>query len=227
MLTQIAVVSNNTRHQKELTSLFKKEGLDVINIVEADSKNIDILSNISPKIIFLDLELKNTDGIEICYQLKQEKKVGSFVVILSNKPEEYIQIEAFKAGADDYMMKTTTPRVLIKKVKAFLKRAAKQSKKVSVGKTLSFKGITVDTETHEIHINNQKLYLPRKDFEILTLLLTNPHKTYSREEIYRSIWNNSCGFNARVIDVHIRKIREKLGKYLIETVKGVGYKLSS
>ena len=121
-MPQIAVVSNNIKEHQELSSLFKKEGIECINISEATAKNIDLLSNISPEIIMLDLELKGTDGIEVCHQLKNEKKISSFVILLSNKPEEYIQLEAFKVGADDYLVKAVNHRVLIKKLKAILRR---------------------------------------------------------------------------------------------------------
>ncbi len=222
---KIAIISSNNKEQTKFSTLFKKEGFDGIEISEISPSKLDTLYKYSPEVILLDLELPGTDGIEVCYQLKIEKKVKSFVVLLSNKSEEYIQLEAFKVGADDYLSKSINQRVLVKKVKALLKRAA-TSQKQTVIKSLQYKNIIVDKESYLIYKDQQTVSLPKKDFEILVLFLSNPTKIYSREDIYKKIWDSPDGFNTRIIDVHIRKIRAQLGDYLIETVKGTGYKLA-
>lgn len=228
MSPKIAVFSKNSKDQQTLNNLFQKEGFQGISLTEFNKQNIKLLEKISPEVILLDLDLEGTDGIEVCYQLKREERINSFIVLLSNQNEDYIELEAFKVGADDYLMKSINKRVLVKKIQALLKRsytpnATKQVKNSS----LTYKDIIVDKESYVIYKNNKKLTLPRKDFEILVLLLTNPNKIYTREDIYKIIWENQEGFNSRIIDVHIRKIREKVGNYLIETVKGTGYKLAS
>lgn len=224
MSSTIAVVSNNKTEQQDLAILLEKEGYKSLLFSEINQKNIDIISNISPEIIILDLDLASTDGIEVCYHLKSEKQIASYIVVWSNRTEEYIELEAFKVGADDYIVKTINRRVLLKKLKAILKHAQKQSVDQS-RRTLTYKDIMVDVDRYVVQKGDETLSLPRKEFEMLILLLKNPKKVYSREDIYRNIWKSSNNFNPRIIDVHIRKIREKIGDTLIKTVKGVGYKL--
>lgn len=224
-MAKIAVIISNQKQQVSFFKLFEKEGFEVLEFSEISPNKIDSLANMSPEVILLDLELPGTDGIEVCYQLKIEKKVKSFVVLLSNKPEEYIQLEAFKVGADDYLSKNINQRVLVKKVKALLKRSF-SSQHASPIKSLQYKNIIVDKESYVIYKDQKMISLPKKDFEILVMFLSNPNKIYTREDIYKRIWDSSDGFNTRIIDVHIRKIRALLGDYLIETVKGTGYKLA-
>ncbi|MCB0408806.1 MAG: response regulator transcription factor [Flavobacteriales bacterium] len=224
-MAKIAVIIGNQNQQQSFLKLFDKEGFEVVEFSEISPTKIDWLVNMSPDIILLDLELPGTDGIEVCHQLKNEKKVKSFVVLLSNQPEEYIQLEAFKVGADDYLSKNINQRVLVKKVKALLKRSF-STQKVTPVKSLQYKNIVVDKESYVIYKDQKMISLPKKDFEILVMFLSNPNKIYTREDIYKRIWDSPEGFNTRIIDVHIRKIRAKLGDYLIETVKGIGYKLA-
>lgn len=224
-MAKIAVIISNQNQQRSFLKLFDKEGFEVVEFSEISPTKIDWLVNMSPDIILLDLELPETDGIEVCHHLKNEKKVKSFVVLLSNQPEEYIQLEAFKVGADDYLSKNINQRVLVKKVKALLKRSF-SAQKISPVKSLQYKNIVVDKESYIIYKDQKMISLPKKDFEILVMFLSNPNKIYTREDIYKRIWDGSDTFNTRIIDVHIRKIRAKLGDYLIETVKGIGYKLA-
>lgn len=226
MTPRIAIVSNNKEESHKLISLFEKEGYDGLFFSEANKLNIDLIANTSPEIILIDLDLKNTDGIELCHFLRKEKQTNSFIILFSDKNEDYIELEAFKAGADDYILKPINPRVFVRKIKAFINRAI-NSDEIIEQKKLSYRDVVVDLESYTVFKENIPTYLPRKDFEILQLFISNPKKVYSREEIHKIVWSTEDNFNPRIIDVHIRKIREKVGNYFIETIKGVGYKLAS
>lgn len=223
----IAIVSNNVIESEQICSLIKKEGYNAFFYSEASKSNIDIISNQKPNIVFVDLDLNKTDGIELCYFLKNEKKLSSYIVLFSTKDEEYIEIEAFKAGADDYILKPIKPKIFIRKINALIRRNSIDKKSGYEPKTLTYKDVVVDLETYTVFKGNNPKHLPRKDFEILQLFILNPKKVYSREEIYHNIWSSIEAFNPRIVDVHIRKIREKVGNHFIETIKGAGYRLSS
>ena len=226
MLPKIAVLSNNKEESLRLVSLFEKEGYQALFFSDATKQTLDRILNVSPDIVLIDLDLEITDGIEVCYFLRNEKKTNSFLLLFSDKNEEYIEIEAFKVGADDYITKPINPRLFVRKIKAILNRR-KQNNEETEQKQLVFKDVTVDLDSYTVYKENKPTYLPRKDFEILQLFILNPKKVYSREEIYRIIWSTDEKFNPRIIDVHIRKIREKVGIYFIETIKGVGYRLAA
>jgi two-component system, OmpR family, alkaline phosphatase synthesis response regulator PhoP len=226
MSSSIAVLSNNKNESLDLISLLNKEGYDALFYSDAKKQTLENILNSSPRIVLIDLDLEITDGIEVCHFLKNEKNINSFLFIFSDRNEEYIEIEAFKAGADDYILKTINPRLLLKKISAILNRS-KQNKANFEQKQLVFKDVIVDLYSYTVYKKNTAIYLPRKDFEILQLFILNPQKVYSREEIHRIVWSTEDNFNPRIIDVHIRKIREKVGNYFIETIKGVGYRLAA
>tara|TARA_R110001592_G_scaffold347686_1_gene641347 strand:- start:6034 stop:6714 length:681 start_codon:yes stop_codon:yes gene_type:complete len=226
MSSKIAVLSTNKIESEKLSPLFNKEGYEVVLYSDAKKQTLDSILNTSPDIVLIDLDLETTDGIEVCYFLRNEKKTNSFLLLFSDKNEEYIEIEAFKAGADDYIVKPINPRLFVRKIKAILNRSNQKKQKLEQ-KQLVFKDVKVDLESYAVFKEDKETYLPRKDFEILQLFILNPKKVYSREEIHKIVWSSDDNFNPRVIDVHIRKIREKVGNYFIETIKGVGYRLAS
>lgn len=226
MQPKIVIISKHTDEQLELRSLLVKESFEVLFISEINKATFDLISNISPHLILLEMDLDDHDGIEVCYQLKMEKKIKAFIVINSSQSEDYVQIEAFKAGADDYIVTPISNRVLIKKINALIKRTP-FSTRTNTNSLITHKGLVIDRESYTILRGSEKISLPKKEFELLCLFFKNPHKIYSRNEIYGSIWNNLENYNSRIIDVHIRKIREKLGDSVINTVKGVGYQLAN
>lgn len=226
MLPKIVVISKNTIEQSEFETLLTKEGFKVLLFSEINLHTIDLISNISPHLIFLEMDLGDHDGIEVCYQLKKEKKIKAFIVINSSQFEDYIQIEAFKAGADDYIVTPVNNRVLVKKINALIKRVPFSILK-NTNMLVSHKDLIIDRESYTVLRGSEKISLPKKEFEMLFLLFKNPQKIYSRNEIYRNIWDNAENYNPRIIDVHIRKIREKIGEAVIKTIKGVGYQLAS
>lgn len=225
MQSKIVVVSKFQQNADYLKSLFLKEGFEVFVVHEPTVANIDLINNLSPQIVLIELEASSFDAIDLCYQLKEEKKIKGFVVIFSSQHEEYIQLEAYKVGADDFIHKPINNRLLLKKINALVKRTNPLNG-VSKTNTLAFNNIVIDRESYTILRGVEKIELPKKEFELLYLLFNNPQKIYTRNEIYKSVWNNLDNYNPRIIDVHIRKIREKVGETLINTIKGVGYQLS-
>ena len=221
----INIISSDSSELKNIKTLFEGEGFEVFTCSSVNEKNINSIYKNHPDIILLDLEIDNSDGIELCHQLKSENALNSFIVLFTKHQEEYIQIEAFKAGADDYIIKPINPRILVKRIKALLRRKLLNPKK-SKPKILSFNNLKVDRESYLVYNKGTSFSLPRKEFEMLYLLINTPQKVFSREEIYQKVWQEEKCMNTRIIDVHIRIIREKIGENTINTVKGVGYQLA-
>lgn len=226
MLPKIIVISNQSVNQNELKSFLTKEGFEVLLFSEITKNTLELISNVSPDIILIEMDKDGHDGIDLCHQLKMENKITAFIVINSSFPEEYIQIEAFKAGADDYYIVPISNRLLIKKIRALLKHSS-FSNSTHSSTLISYKDLVIDKESYAILRGSEQLTLPKKEFELLCLFFKNPQKIFSRNEIYRNIWDNAENYNPRIIDVHIRKIREKIGDTVIKTIKGVGYQLAN
>lgn len=224
MCLKVVFVSKNLLEYEKLETLLEKEGFSVFHITDISKKSLGTIKQINPHVVLLELDLGFYDGIDICYQLKFEKKLSAFIVIHSSRPEEYVQIAAFKAGADDYLIKPINNRILLRKIKALTKRF--KSEFTCKKDTIVHNNIVIDESKHLVYLEQQKFYLPKKEFKLLCLLVKNPKKTFSREEIYQNVWGAEI-FNPRVIDVHVRKIREKLGNKVIKTIKGYGYQLAN
>ena len=172
-----------------------------------------------PHLIILDLMMPVMDGIETCERLRMDKKFNnSLIMFLSARGEDYSQVAAFESGADDYVTKPIKPRILNSKVKALLRRF-----KTDFGQILSFENLVIDSERYIVNVNSKSINLPRKEFELLFLLASKPGKVFKRDKIMESVWGTDIIVGDRTIDVHIRKLREKLGKNLFRTIKGVGY----
>ena len=165
------------------------------------------------------------DGMETCYQMRNIPALkDTLVTFLSARGEDYSQIAGFDAGADDYITKPVKPRVLISKIKAILRRKGGGE---TVLPDIEAGGISIDRERYVIKQNDKELNLPKKEFELLSLLMSKPGKVFTREMIMNQIWGGEVVVGDRTIDVHIRKLREKLGETLIKTIKGVGYKFEA
>ena len=172
-----------------------------------------------PHLIILDLMMPVMDGIETCERLRMDKKFNnSLIMFLSARGEDYSQVAAFESGADDYVTKPIKPRILNSKVKALLRRF-----KTDFSQILSFENLIIDSEKYVVKVNNKSINLPRKEFELLFLLASKPGKVFKRDKIMESVWGTDIIVGDRTIDVHIRKLREKLGENLFRTIKGVGY----
>ncbi len=180
-----------------------------------------------PDLIILDVMMPGMDGMETCEKLRTLPNLNNPVIaFLTARGEDYSQIAGFDAGADDYISKPVKPKVLVSRVKALLKRKASlsNSNQNESGKIIQIGPITIDKDRYIVKNNLEELILPRKEFELLLLLASKPDKVFTRDEIYTRVWGDDIIVGDRTIDVHIRKLREKLGNDHIRTIKGVGYK---
>jgi two-component system alkaline phosphatase synthesis response regulator PhoP len=202
----------------------KKEGYEV-STAENGKDAIKVAKKELPDLIILDVMMPEMDGMETCYQMRNIPSLkNTLIAFLTARGEDYSQIAGFDAGADDYITKPVKPRVLISKVKAILRRkggSAAEEQDIEVG------NISIDRERYLIKKEGEEINLPKKEFELLSLLMGKPGRVYTREVIMNSIWGGEVVVGDRTIDVHIRKLREKLGDEYIKTVKGVGYKFEA
>jgi two-component system alkaline phosphatase synthesis response regulator PhoP len=175
-----------------------------------------------PQLIILDVMMPEMDGIEACEQIRKIPDLSDTIItFLTARGEDYSQMAGFDAGADDYITKPIKPKVLVSKVKALLRRLKEDDK---VEEILKIGNLVINREEYKITIKGKELLLPRKEFELLSLLATKPNKVFKREEILDKVWGNEVIVGGRTIDVHIRKLREKIGDEKFKTIKGVGYK---
>ena len=200
----------------------EKEGYQVFT---ANNGNEGIVKakEIIPDLILLDVMMPEKDGIETCQEMRQIKELQkTLIVFLSARSEEFSQLAGFDAGANDYIVKIIKPKVLISKVNALLqltRQVAEQSKLIELG------DLVIDKDNFKVTKNGEHFLLPKKEFDLLYLLATNTQKVFKREEILDKVWGNDVIVGERTIDVHIRRLREKLGDNSIQTLKGIGYKL--
>ena len=174
-----------------------------------------------PDLILLDIMMPKVDGIEACRQIRADNSLSDvFIAFLTARAEEYSEIAGFDVGADDYITKPIKPRVLISRIKALLSRKKEDVKKESI----EIGDLLIDRNTFDVTLRGMRMTLPKKEFELLYLLASKPDKVFTREAILNKVWGLDVSVVDRTIDVHIRKIREKIGNNSIQTVKGVGYK---
>ena len=179
---------------------------------------------VSPDLILMDVMMPRMDGIEACQTIRQELQLNSpLIAFLTSRAEDYSQVAGFEAGADDYITKPIRPRLLVSKVEALLRRAGRTNGTETEIKTSS---ITVNREKFLVFMNDEEIQLPKKEFELIELLASRPGKVFTREQILTTVWGDETIVGERTIDVHIRKLREKLGESYIRTIKGVGYTFS-
>ena len=201
----------------------KQENYEVVkasNGKEAISKAIQE----KPDLIILDIMMPELDGIETCRQLREMPAFkNTMIAFLTARNEDYSQIAGFEVGADDYITKPIKPRVLVSRINALFRRYENESKDEK-GKVLLLGDLRIDREQYLVHRKDEKFILPRKEFELLSLLASKPGKVFTRDEILDRVWGNDIIVGDRTIDVHVRKLREKLGEENIKTVKGIGYK---
>ena len=198
------------------------EGYNVSTAADGKSA-IKLAYNISPNLIIMDIMMPRMDGIEACEKLRSNEKFNDTIIMfLTARGEDYSHVAAYDAGADDYVTKPVKPKVLVSKVKGLLRRLKKViAKDIN---EIVFDDIKIDREKYKVYISNNVLNLPRKEFELLYLLASKPDKVYKREKIMETVWGSEVVVGDRTIDVHIRKLREKVGDKYFKTIKGVGYK---
>lgn len=200
----------------------EKEGYDV-STAQNGIEGIEKAREIIPDLILLDVMMPEKDGIETCQDLRKIKELQqTLIVFLSARSEEFSQLAGFQAGANDYIVKIIKPKILISKVNALLQltsRVSDSSKNIEIG------DLIIDKNNFRVSKAGQQFLLPKKEFDLLYLLASNTDKVFKREEILEKVWGNDVIVGERTIDVHIRRLREKLGINTIQTLKGIGYKL--
>ncbi len=201
----------------------RKEGYHVITSANGKEGLLKAIKEI-PDLIILDIMMPEMDGIETCRQLREHHELRNAVIVfLSARSEEYSQIAGFDVGADDYIVKPIKPRMFVSRVKALLRRSNIEPESfTSLESVLG--NIRIDRDRYVVIKDEKEIYLPRKEFELFSLIISKPGKVFKRDEIIAHVWGNDIVVGHRTIDVHIRKIREKLGDDSIKTIKGVGYK---
>ena len=198
------------------------EGYNILTANDGLSA-ISKAKEIIPNLIIIDIMMPNMDGIEACEKLRADQKFNDTIIMfLTARGEDYSHVAAYEAGADDYVTKPVKPKVLVSKVKGLLRRL----KKVIENNIndIEFENIKIDREKYKVYISDKTLNLPRKEFELLYLLASKPDKVFKRDKIMEMVWGGEVIVGDRTIDVHIRKLREKIGDKYFKTVKGVGYK---
>jgi len=197
------------------------EGYQVIT-ADNGAKAVKLAQKHKPHLIILDVMMPEMDGIEACEQIRKLPDLEhAIITFLTARGEDYSQMAGFDAGADDYITKPIKPKVLVSKVKALLRRYRDEEAGSNIVK---LSGITINRDEYKIEQNGEERSLPRKEFELLSLLASKPGKVFKREDILDKVWGNDIVVGGRTIDVHIRKLREKIGDDKIKTIKGVGYK---
>jgi two-component system, OmpR family, alkaline phosphatase synthesis response regulator PhoP len=202
----------------------EKEGYEVYTAPNG-LKGLEVARQIIPDMILLDVMMPEMDGMEACKEIRDDARLKDVVIaFLTARSEDYSQIAGFDSGADDYISKPIKTRVLISRVKALLRRNG--TPKTESTKSTDV-GIAIDKEKYLVFKEGQELTLPKKEFELLALLLSQPGRVFTRDFILTSVWGNDVIVGDRTIDVHIRKLREKLGDDYFKTIKGVGYKFEA
>ena len=198
------------------------EGYNVLTANDGLSA-ISKAKEIIPNLIIIDIMMPNMDGIEACEKLRADQKFNDTIIMfLTARGEDYSHVAAYEAGADDYVTKPVKPKVLVSKVKGLLRRLKKVIENDI--NEIEFENIKIDREKYKVYISDKTLNLPRKEFELLYLLASKPDKVFKRDKIMEMVWGGEVIVGDRTIDVHIRKLREKIGDKYFKTVKGVGYK---
>ena len=202
----------------------EKEGYKVFT-ANNGNEGIAKAKEIIPDLILLDVMMPEKDGIETCQEMRQIKELQkTLIVFLSARAEEFSQLAGYDAGANDYIVKIIKPKVLISKVNALLQLSTQVSE--SQSKVLELGDLIIDKDNFKVTKAGENLLLPKKEFDLLYLLASNSQKVFKREEILVKVWGNDVIVGERTIDVHIRRLREKLGDDSIQTLKGIGYKLT-
>jgi two-component system alkaline phosphatase synthesis response regulator PhoP len=208
-----------------LTYNLKKEGYNVISAYNG-LKAVEKAKKFKPNLILMDVMMPEMDGISAVQEIRKIDDLNDTIIIfLTARSEDYSQIAGFEAGADDYVSKPVKPKVLISRIAAALRRSTSKEKE-SESNILEVNGLTINKEKFVVQKGDSEIILPNKEFKMVYLLATAPDKVFSREEIFSKVWGNDVIVGDRTIDVHIRKIREKIGMEFIKTVKGVGYKFN-
>ncbi|MCC7298426.1 MAG: response regulator transcription factor [Bacteroidia bacterium] len=221
-MPKILIVDDEQDILELIRHTLNKEGFEV-QVAANGLQALDLAKKFMPELILMDVMMPVMDGMEACRQLKEDPTTaGIAIVFLTARSEEFAELAGFEAGADDYIAKPIRPRVLMSRLKAVLRRRNAISS--NTHESMDFGNLKIDRERFVVEFNGKTLQFPRKEFELLSFLASRPGRVFSRDEILENVWGNEVLVVDRTIDVHVRKIREKLNDQFIQTVKGVGYK---
>jgi len=220
---KILVVDDDPDIVEILTYNLKIDGYDVINAFNG-KEAVKKTKLFVPDIILMDVMMPVMNGIEACSIIREKNySAESIIIFLSARSEDFTQLAAFDAGGDDYITKPVKPKILLKKINSIVKRLKKFD---NISKQIQFEKIKIDRSTYTVVLDGVELILPRKEFELLFLLASHPSEVINRNDILNKVWGLDVIVGSRTIDVHIRKLREKIGDSYFKTVKGVGYKFT-
>ncbi|MBC6990788.1 response regulator transcription factor [Hymenobacter sp. BT491] len=221
---KILVVDDDPDIVELLEYNLRKEGYEVASATDG-RKALEVAPQFGPDIILLDVMMPHLDGIATCRLLREQPLFkDTYIVFLTARAEEFSEVAAFEAGADDFIAKPIKPRALLSRLAAFVRRDRNPQ---AVQDTIEINGLTIDRTGFAVYQDGRKIVLPKKEFELLAFLAATPHKVFGRDELLQNIWGNDVFVLARTVDVHVRKVREKVGDHHIQTIKGVGYKFNT
>lgn len=201
----------------------EKQGYDVKTAIDGQVA-VEVAKKFHPDLVLLDIMMPKMDGVEACRQIRAIPELqNTFIVFLTARAEEYSEVAAFDVGADDYILKPIKPRALMSRISALFRR---DSKKKNNASQIKVGDLLIDRTSYTIQVKGKEINLPKKEFELLFFLAQNPNKVFNRDDLLQNIWGSDVYVLARTVDVHIRKVREKIGDDYITTVKGVGYKFN-
>lgn len=201
-----------------------KEGYQVMT-ANTGASGLDKATAFAPDLVLLDVMMTDMDGMEVCRQMRERSEFDSVLIaFLTARGEDYTQIAAYDYGGDDFIVKPIRPSVLKSRINALLRRKMRLTTKENA-ELITVGDLEINTSKFEVHIGPKSIELAKKEFKVLELLASTPGRVFSREEIYRKVWGSEIIVGERTIDVHIRRIREKIGDGYIKTLKGVGYKI--
>jgi len=216
---RVLVVDDEADIREFLSYNLTKNGFKV-EVAEDGIEGLQRAVSFLPHIIIIDIMMPGMSGIELCKEIRSRPELnGVLIAMLTARQEDQIQIESLNVGADDYITKPLKPSVFLSRIKALLRRSD-----MNISESLKFNDLIIDPVSFQVTLHEKALDLPKKEFEILYLLASKPGKVFGREEILGKIWGREVIVGDRTIDVHIRKLREKIGEKYVQTIKGVGYK---
>jgi two-component system alkaline phosphatase synthesis response regulator PhoP len=206
-----------------LQYIMEKEGYEV-KIARSGPEALRIAQEFQPRLILLDIMMPQMDGIETCRNLRDMEELKETVIVfLTARSEEYSEIAAFESGANDYIVKPIKPRALVSRIASYFRKESTSKKNSAI----IINDLTIDKQSYTVAVGERKITLAKKEFELLYFLCQHPNKIFNRDDILKRVWGTDVYVVSRTVDVHIRKIREKVGEHYISTVKGIGYKFET
>ncbi len=222
IIFKILIIDTDHQVLSTVAASLRSEGYIVLT-ADDTIRAIQLAKEELPHLVITEVLMPKLDGIEVCKEIKQLPELSSTQFIFhTHASEEYSQVAAFEAGADDYVIKPMRPRVLARRIKALL---ARHTVSTTLNDTIPTEGLFIDRESYMVYADGDKIKFPRLEFELLALLAASPQRVFTRNELAELLWGYKMMKENRTIDVHIRKIREKLGDRFLKTIRGVGYKI--